>query len=224
MVQAGFDSAFIGIETVHNESLKECGKKHNQNRDLLSAVKKLQQNGLMVSGGFIVGFDSDPLNIFEKQIHFIQKSGIVTAMVGLLSAPPGTRLFRRLHAEDRIRQDFSGDNMDGTTNFVPKMGLQKLKDGYRNILVTIYAHKEYYDRVKTFLKEYRLPSYRSWKLSRYQIQAFIKSLWILGIWEQGRRYFWQLIISTLVCYPHKFALAVTLAIYGFHFRRVVNSI
>jgi radical SAM superfamily enzyme YgiQ (UPF0313 family) len=224
MVTAGFDSAFIGIETTHNESLKECGKKHNQDRDLLAAVKKLQRNGLMVSGGFIVGFDSDPANIFEKQINFIQNSGIVTAMVGLLSAPPGTRLFKRLHAEDRIRQDFSGDNMDGTTNFVPKMGMSKLKEGYKDILVTIYAHKQYYERVLTFLKEYHLPSYRSWKLNRYQLQAFFKSLWILGVWEGGRRHFWKLIISTLIRYPHKFALAVTLAIYGFHFRRVVETI
>jgi radical SAM superfamily enzyme YgiQ (UPF0313 family) len=224
MVTAGFDGAFIGIETPHDESLRECGKKHNQNRDLLSAVKKLQRNGLMVSGGFIVGFDNDPANIFERQIHFIQNSGIVTAMVGLLTAPPGTRLFKRLCAEDRIRRDFSGDNMDGTTNFVPKMSIQKLKEGYKNILVTIYAHKEYYERVLTFLKEYKLPSYRSWKLSRNQIQAFFKSLWILGIWEQGRTQFWKFIISTLIRYPHKFALAITLAIYGFHFRRVVETI
>lgn len=224
MVTAGFDGAFIGIETPHDESLKECGKKHNQHRDLISAVKKLQRNGLMVSGGFIVGFDNDPANIFEQQIHFIQNSGIVTAMVGLLTAPPGTRLFKRLHAEDRIRQDFSGDNMDGTTNFIPKMNIQKLKEGYKNILVTIYAHKEYYERVLTFLKEYHLPSYRSWKLNRYQIQAFMKSLWVLGIWERGRRYFWKFLLSTLIRYPHKFALAITLAIYGFHFRRIVETI
>lgn len=224
MVTAGFDGAFIGIETPHDESLQECGKKHNQHRDLISAVKKLQRNGLMVSGGFIVGFDNDPANIFERQIRFIQSSGIVTAMVGLLTAPPGTRLFKRLHAEDRIRQDFSGDNMDGTTNFIPKMNIQKLKEGYKNILVTIYAHKEYYERVLTFLKEYQLHSYRSWKLNRYQIQAFIKSLLILGIWERGRRHFWKFLLATLIRYPHKFALAITLAIYGFHFRRVVETI
>ena len=224
MVTAGFDGAFIGIETPCTESLKECGKKQNQNRDLLGAVKKLQRHGLIVSGGFIVGFDNDPHNIFERQIHFIQHSGIVTAMVGLLTAPPGTRLFRRLTAENRICQDFSGDNMDGTTNFIPKMSIQKLKDGYKNILETIYAHREFYERALTLLKEYKLPSYRSWKLSRQQVQAFIKSLWILGIWERGRIQFWKFIFSTLLRYPHKFALAITLAIYGFHFRRVVDTI
>jgi len=224
MVKAGFDGAFIGIETPNDESLKECGKKHNQNRDLVKAVKKLQRNGLMVSGGFIVGFDHDPLNIFEKQIHFIQNSGIVTAMVGLLNAPPETRLFKRLSAEDRIRNNFMGDNMDGTTNIIPKMNMQKLMDGYKNILVTIYAHKEYYQRVRTFLKEYRLPAYRSWKLDRTQFEALIKSMWFLGVVEKGRRYFWSLVLSSLVRYPHKFALAITLAIYGFHFRRVVETI
>jgi radical SAM superfamily enzyme YgiQ (UPF0313 family) len=224
MVDAGFDAAFIGIETPHDESLKECGKKQNLNRDLVRAVKKLQRHGLAVSGGFIVGFDHDPHNIFEKQIQLIQASGIVTAMVGLLNAPPGTRLFKRLRAENRLLDDFKGDNMDGHTNFIPKMNRQRLMEGYKKILVTIYAHKEYYQRVRTFLKEYRLPDYRSWRLNRSHFGAFIKSMWFLGIVEKGRVHFWSLLLTSLVRYPKKFALAVTLAIYGFHFRRVVETL
>jgi len=224
MVRAGFDSAFIGIETPNDESLSECGKFHNQGRDMVAAVKKMQRHGLIVSGGFIVGFDNDPKNIFEQQIRFIQKSGIVTAMVGLLNAPQGTRLFKRLKSEKRLLNKMSGDNMDGSINFVPKMNYQQLIDGYRIIVKTIYSHKEYYERVKTFLREYRMPTRKSIRITFRDIKALFKSLVILGIVEKGRRYFWKLIIFSLLKYPQKFALAITMAIYGFHFRRVVETI
>ena len=224
MVKAGFNSAFVGIETVNSESLVECGKSQNKNRDLVKSVKKLQKKGIVVSGGFIVGFDSDPGNIFQQQINFIQESGIVTAMVGLLNAIPGTRLFQRLKSEKRIISDFEGNNMDGILNFIPKMNHQSLMNGYKSILKTIYSHKEYYRRIKTFLKEYNPPFYKSNIPSKNEISAFFKSLWILGFVEKGRRHFWNLIISTLIKYPTKFSLAVTMAIYGFHFRRVIETV
>ena len=98
MVDAGFDMVFVGIETPDENGLRECGKKHNTRRDLVADVKKIQRAGLQVQGGFIIGFDSDTPSIFRRQIEFIQESGIATAMVGLLQAPPGTRLFERLTA------------------------------------------------------------------------------------------------------------------------------
>jgi hypothetical protein len=177
-----------------------------------------------VSGGFIVGFDNDPGSIFEQQINFIQNSGIVTAMVGLLNAIPGTRLFQRLKSEKRILSDFEGNNMDGSLNFIPKMNQQALMNGYKSILKTIYSHKEYYRRIKTFLKEYNPPLYKNSLPSKNEILAFFKSLWILGIVEKGRRYFWSLILTSIIKYPTKFALAVKMAIYGFHFRRVIESV
>jgi radical SAM superfamily enzyme YgiQ (UPF0313 family) len=191
---------------------------------MVKAVKKLQQRGIMVSGGFIVGFDNDPGSIFEQQINFIQKSGIVTAMVGLLNAVPGTRLFHRLKSEKRILSDFKGNNMDGSLNFIPKMNPQSLIKGYKSILNTIYSHEEFYRRIKTFLKEYNPPFYKKSILSKNEIVAFIRSLWILGIVEKGRRHFWSLIITSIIKYPSKFSLAVTMAIYGFHFRRVIESV
>jgi radical SAM superfamily enzyme YgiQ (UPF0313 family) len=224
MVQAGFDAAFIGIETVNSESLVECGKSQNKNRDLIKSVKKLQQKGIVVSGGFIVGFDNDPSTIFQQQINFIQRSGIVTAMVGLLNAIPGTRLFRRLKSEERILADFEGNNMDGILNFIPKMNQQYLISGYKSILKTIYSHKEYYTRIKTFLKEYNPASYNTTLPSKRELIAFFKSLWILGIIEKGRRHFWSLIFTCIFKYPAKFSLAVKMAIYGFHFRRVIETI
>jgi radical SAM superfamily enzyme YgiQ (UPF0313 family) len=224
MVKAGFDSTFIGIETPNDESLAECGKSQNQHRDMLASVKKLYRNGLKVSGGFIVGFDHDPKSIFEQQINFIQKSGIAMAMVGILNAPSGSRLFRRLKSEKRLLNVMSGDNMDGSINFIPKMNYQYLMAGYKNILKTIYSQKEYYERVKTFLNEYRQPFKKPQRITLCDIKALLRTLWILGVLEKGKRYYWKLFFLSLFKYPQKFSMAITLAVYGFHFRRIVETI
>ena len=155
MVEAGFDRVFIGIETPNEESLIECNKLHNKNRDLVAAVKSIQAHGMEVQGGFIVGFDNDPASIFQRQIEFIQKSGIVTAMVGLLNAPRGSRLYERMKKENRLLKKGTGDNTDCSMNFVPKMHLDTLLNGYKQIMNTIYAPKQFYERIKTFLKEFK---------------------------------------------------------------------
>ena len=121
MVEAGFDTVFVGLETPNEESLMECGKKQNCGRDLLTAIKKLQGAGIQVLGGYIVGFDNDDEGIFARQIKFIQESGVVAAMVGLLNAAPKTRLWQRLKMENRLLVETTGDNTDGTINFIPKM-------------------------------------------------------------------------------------------------------
>jgi radical SAM superfamily enzyme YgiQ (UPF0313 family) len=224
MAEAGFDHTFIGIETPNTESLLECGKSQNSKRDMVDSVKKLQRHGIIVSGGFIVGFDNDSTNIFKQQINFIQNSGIVTAMVGLLNAPSGTRLFQRMKSEKRLLNIMSGDNMDGTMNFIPKMNYQKLVQGYKEILETIYSPKEFYDRVKTFLTEYHRPFEIPTRLSINHIKALFKSMWVLGIVEKGKRYYWKLFMFGLFKHPKKFPLAITMAIYGFHFRRVTEAV
>jgi hypothetical protein len=121
-------------------------------------VKRLQRAGLQVQGGFIVGFDSDTPSIFQRQIDFIQESGIVTAMVGLLQAPLGTHLHERLKHAGRLLEQMSGDNVDGTANIVPIMDLDTLREGYRRILRHIYSPAPYYQRVRTFLGEYKPPN------------------------------------------------------------------
>ncbi|MHC4344606.1 MAG: B12-binding domain-containing radical SAM protein, partial [Planctomycetota bacterium] len=121
MVQAGFDTVFVGIETPDEQGLAECSKSQNRNRDLVASVKKIQSFGLQVQGGFILGFDSDRPSIFPTLTKFIQESGIVTAMVGLLNAPPGTKLYKRLLKENRVVKTSTGDNTDLSMNFLPKM-------------------------------------------------------------------------------------------------------
>jgi len=227
MTKAGFDTVFVGIETTNEESLVECNKFQNVNRDLVASVKKMQNYGLEVQGGFIVGFDSDPVSIFKSQINFIQKSGIVTAMVGLLNAPPGTRLYHRLKKENRLLPYGSGDNTDGTMNFIPKMNQETLITGYKNVVKTIYSAKPYYERIKTFLEEYKPQKPRKaaeGKIHFYEIKALIKSMWVLGVKEKGRRHYWGLFSSTLLRKPRLFPLFITLTVYGFHFRKVAEKI
>lgn len=225
MQKACFSSVFIGIETPSEESLKECNKFHNVNRDLIASVKKIQRHGMQVSGGFIVGFDSDPPSIFERQINFIQKSGIVTAMVGMLQAPVGTKLFKRLKEEDRLLPaDFTGNNTDVAINFIPKMSRAKLVEGYRKIVGTIYEPQHYYERVLEFFKEFKPARKKSISMLRFcYIKALFKATVILGMLEKGRRHYWKLIWKTLTNYPRFLPEAVTFAIYGHHFRKIFSS-
>lgn len=221
MVDAGFDTVFVGIETPSPEGLAECNKNQNQGRDLVESVKRLQRAGLQVQGGFIVGFDSDQSSIFQQQIEFIQKSGIVTAMVGLLQAPLGTRLHERMQREGRLVKEFSGDNVDGSTNIVPRMGLDSLREGYARILSHIYAPKFYYERVATFLREYQPPRVRM-QLEPQYLLALWRSIYELGIRGAERVQYWKLFFWTLFRRPRLFPVAITLAIYGYHFRQVAT--
>jgi len=224
MNKAGFRMVFIGIETPDEACLMECGKKQNSNRNLVDSVKILQRNGLEVSGGFIVGFDHDQHSIFDRQIGFIQSSGIVNAMVGLLNAPVGTKLFERMNKENRIIQNMTGSNTDGSLNFEPKMDKNRLIQGYRKILTTIYSPKSYYQRIRTFLAEYKL-SPKAGNIQVFQNSiAFFRAVFRLGIIGRERKEFWSLLIDVMKQFPKKLPQAVRLSIYGFHFRKISETI
>jgi len=223
MVRAGFNSVFVGIETVNEESLAECNKVQNENRDLLASVKKIQKFGLQVQGGFIVGFDNDPPSIFERLIEFIQESGIVTAMVGLLNAPRSTKLYQRLVKEGRLLKDVSGDNTDFSINFVPKMDYETLMEGYKRIIRRIYSPEPYFKRVMEFLRHYKPLGERKFHFNFTYIVAFFKSILFLGILGRERLYYWKLFFWSLFRRPQIFHLAITFSIYGFHFRKVFKE-
>ena len=219
MSQAGFDTVFVGVETPDEESLIECNKKQNRHRDLIEDIKRIQRSGMQVQGGFIIGFDNDTPSIFQRQIDFIQKSGIVTAMVGLLQAPIGTRLYERLKKEGRLMGLMSGDNVDGTTNIIPRMNIDLLYKGYKGVINTLYAPQNYYVRVKTFLKEFKPPKLL-FPIDFEYLLALPRSIIRLGILDKGRVYYWKLFFWTLFRKPRLFPLAITFSIYGYHFRQV----
>ena len=218
MVEAGFDAVFIGIETPEESGLTECNKNQNKHRDLVEDVRKIQRAGLQVQGGFIVGFDSDTRSIFQRQVDFIQKSGIVTAMVGLLQAPPGTRLYERLKKEGRLLGRMSG-NTDGTTNIVTRMDFKTLYQGYDELLRRLYSPKHYYRRIKTFFKEYDPPRIRA-RMDLQRFLAFFRSSLRLGLLGAERFQYWRILFWTLFHRPRLLTLAITFAIYGYHFRKI----
>lgn len=224
MVKAGFEEVFIGIETPHEEGLAETGKAPNRNRDLLASVKRIQRAGLQVHGGFIVGFDSDPPTIFERQIRFIQRSCIVTAMIGVLVALRGTRLYKRLEDEERLLGDSTGNNTATSLNFVPRMESELLIAGYKSVLEAIYSPRNYYQRVIGLLREYRPLHPGKFHIQPGYMGALLKSMMLLGVVGKERFYFWRLFFWSLLTRPRLFPLAITYAVYGYHFRRVSESI
>jgi radical SAM superfamily enzyme YgiQ (UPF0313 family) len=224
MGDAGFDMVFIGLETPDEGSLKECSKVQNCGRDLIAAIRKIQAVGIQVLGGYIVGFDNDDEGIFSRQIKFIQESGVVAAMVGLLNAAPNTRLWHRLKAENRLQVNLSGDNTDGTINFIPRMEKEKLIAGYRKIVRTIYSPRYFYQRACRFLEQYR--PLRKRRLRMEDFKAFVRSIFYLGVLGNGvsQWYFWKMFFKSAICHRQSFAEAMTLMVYGYHFRKVANKV
>jgi len=223
MVEAGFKKVFLGIETPSASGLEECGKTQNRKRDLADAVRTLQQTGLEVMGGFIVGFDSDPVDIFERQFEFIQRTGVVTAMVGLLTALPQTMLYRRLAREERLLTETRGNNTDADVNFVTRLDREFIISGYRELMRKLYAPSHYYRRIRAFLRAFE-PNGPATRLSWTDMQAFLKSLWLLGVWHKGRGGYWKLFWWTLLARPGKFRFAMELSILGHHFRKIANGL
>jgi len=228
MVRAGFSSVFIGIETTNEDSLSECNKLQNKNRDLLACVSKIHKLGLRVMAGFILGFDNDPPSIFERTSAFIQNSGIASAMIGLLNAPRHTKLYQRLAKEGRLLGEETGDHMDLAINFIPAMDYDTLIQGYKAVVRRIYSPPAYYQRLKKFLREFKplqikAPRLRISSLKISYLQALPRSVLLLGIIGKERLHYWNLIFWTLFRRPRLVPLAVTLAIHGFHFRRFSES-
>ncbi|MCD6326404.1 B12-binding domain-containing radical SAM protein, partial [bacterium] len=223
MTRAGFNSVFVGIETTNEDSLIECNKLQNKNRDLLACVSRIHEAGLRVVAGFILGFDSDPPSIFERMNTFIQESGIVSAMIGLLNAPKDTKLYWRLKEEGRLLDGGTGDSMGFSMNFVPKMDYTTLIEGYRTVIRKVYSSSAYYQRVRRYLKEHKPPRGNTTYFRLSQLPAFPKSVIFLGILGKERLHYWRLFFWTLFTRPRLIPLALTLAIYGFHFRKFFEN-
>ena len=218
MRQSNFNKVFLGLETPNKSSLLECGKNQNTVGDMVKAVEKIHKNGMLVMGGFIVGFDSDNESIFDSQFSFIQQSGVVTAMVGLLGALPRTRLWERLKQEGRLLYTPTGENTDGSINFIPKMGTETLLCGYQQLVSTIYSPRHYYQRIETFLKSYT-PTSRT-RITRQDIKALVRSIWRIGIFSRNAPWFWKIMLKTSVTNTRALPTVVQLSIFGHHFQRI----
>ncbi|HOL82517.1 MAG TPA: DUF4070 domain-containing protein, partial [Caldisericia bacterium] len=226
MIEANFNKVFIGIETPEEESLKEINKIQNIKRNLIDSIKTLQNKGFEVMGGFIVGFDNDNISTFPKMLNFIQKSGIATAMVGLLNVLPKTKLFERLKNENRILTISSGNNTDFTINFIPKnITKDELLNGYRQLIKDLYSYKYFYERLWNFIKNFNPKEKHkvNFKEVMYGANAFFRSVYKLGIIESSRSYYWKTFFKTLFVKPKAIVIEVTLTIYGYHFKKVYEE-
>jgi radical SAM superfamily enzyme YgiQ (UPF0313 family) len=220
MRRANFRRVFLGIETPVEESLKEAQKGQNTRRDLLESVRKIQSYGMEVMAGFIVGFDSDPTDIFDRQIDFIRESAIPLAMVGLLTALPDTQLWRRLKGEGRLLEDSTGNNTDCSLNFVPRMDASLLIEGYKKILRTIYSPAEYYQRALDCLAHLTQPPEPRRSSLIGEVAAFARVVLTLGVRDRARADFWRYLRRASSSHRQNFAHAITLAAMGYHFRKL----
>jgi radical SAM superfamily enzyme YgiQ (UPF0313 family) len=223
MRRANFRRVFLGIETPVEESLKEAQKGQNTRRDLLESVRKIQSYGMEVMAGFIVGFDNDPEDIFERQINFIRQSGIPLAMVGLLTALPDTQLWRRLKREGRLLKESSGNNTEGTLNFIPQMDTARLLEGYLQIVRTIYSPAEYYQRALDCLSRLTEGAEPRRNGIIADAAAFLRVTFTLGVRDRERAQFWRFMKCTLTSHRENFAHAMTLAAMGYHFRKLTHT-
>ncbi|MBK7393468.1 MAG: B12-binding domain-containing radical SAM protein [Chloracidobacterium sp.] len=224
MQDAGFRRVFLGIETPVEESLKEAQKGQNTRRSLIDSIHKIQSYGMEVMAGFIVGFDSDPENIFDLQMDFIRESAIPLAMVGLLSALPDTQLWRRLEKEGRLEGYHSGNNTDCSLNFIPVMNRDRLIAGFQSVLKNIYSPKEYYLRALDCLSRFhqnRIEPRQS--TIRKDLKAFYKIIMRLGIRDRSRVQFWRYLYKLVRFHPRDFAHGITLAAMGYHFRQITEK-
>jgi radical SAM superfamily enzyme YgiQ (UPF0313 family) len=216
MQAAGFVSVFLGIETPDESSLTAVGKLQNTHRSLLASVATIQGYNIEVMGGFILGFDTDCEGAFENMVNFIQQSAIPVSMVGLLQAMPGTQLFRRLKSEGRILSAGSGNNTAIGLNFLPRMDSERLIAGYRAVLERIYAAEPYYERVRLFLSRCQPRQYRGFNYA--SVRAFALSVVRMGVFSRDRWSYWRFLLEAATRYRKNFAVAMTLAVMGHHFR------
>jgi len=215
MREAHFTRVFLGIETPVEESLKETTKFQNLRMDLLESVRLIQSHGIEVMAGFIVGFDNDPPDVFERQIRFIRDAAIPLSMVGLLSALPNTQLWRRLKAEGRLLKESLGSNTLLDLNFIPTMDAEELIAGYRRILETIYSPREYFDRAQAFLAQ--LGSSARAPIVFSDWMAVARSLWRQGLLSDYKKEYWKFIGQAARSHRQHLDKAITLAIMGHHF-------
>ncbi len=226
MERAGFVMAFIGIESPVEESLNLVGKTQNLQNDMAQAIRKIQSHGIEVTAGFIVGFDTDPIDIFDRQIRFVEELAVPVAMVGLLMALPHTKLWERLDAEGRILSRSDGNNTHGSLlNFRTTRDPVELVRGYRRVLGTIYRPRNYFHRCIELLR--RLPAIRPAhgsgnRIHYRELRALARSLAVQTFSRYGFSYLGYL-VHALIVKPSQVVRIFTLAIQGHHFFTITRA-
>jgi radical SAM superfamily enzyme YgiQ (UPF0313 family) len=216
MTRAGFTAVFVGLETPSSASLRDAGKLQNMKRDMVTQVHRLLNRGLDVWGGFILGFDQDRSDIFDRMIRFVQRAAIPYAMVGILGALPQTRLYQRLKREGRLRDD-QPENQFGLTNVVTRMPTAQLLAGYRRVLETLYHPDSYFQRCRESLARWKPVRGSQRPLNRRDLLAGARALWTQGVTGPYRRAYWGFLRWVLTHHPTKLGRALAQAASGHHY-------
>ena len=228
MIDSGFTTVFLGIETPNREALLKTKKKQNtrtgEEQYLMNAVRKIQQKGMEVMGGFILGLDGDSAHAFNSQIEFIQEAGVPMAMVGLLTALKGTDLYHRLQREGRLLKESTGNNLSITLNFETEMDREVLIEGYKRVLTTIYdpTLKNYFERCWTLLKNLKFTEHTVRNFGKTEMMAVAKSIKRQLLSRQGPAYF-RFLVRVFRYNPRLLTEAVRLAIMGYHFEKITSQ-
>lgn len=224
MIDAGFRQLFVGIETPDDETLQHCLKRQNRKRDMLENVERLHAKGFTMTAGFVVGFDTDTEDIFDRQISFIQDSGIVLSTVNLLKAPPGTALHERMKREGRLLERFSFE--ETRTNFVPAMDPDTLYAGFDRVIEEVYSPEAVYQRTREFFRQYRpaqprvgIPDPSPW---RY-VGVVLRSFRYVGFSPRLWKYYWGILLWSLRHNRRVLDIAMNNAIMMYQLDRLYGS-
>jgi radical SAM superfamily enzyme YgiQ (UPF0313 family) len=198
MVRSNFWSVFIGVESPSADALLETKKFQNLRRDPAEAIRAIQRAGLIVTAGFIVGFDTDTPDIFDQQIAFVDRTAIAWAMTGFLQALPTTPLRARLEREGRLLPQTGGRGIFKPPNFRTAMPREALLSGGRRMLETIYEPARFFDRALRTLDEWQPsphqhppPSQTRASLRRTLIQSIVRQ----GLRSTYRREYWKYLLQ-----------------------------
>ncbi|MFQ5670156.1 MAG: B12-binding domain-containing radical SAM protein [Acidobacteriota bacterium] len=216
MTEAGFTSVFIGIETPSPESLKETRKIQNLKRDMADQVHSIMRRGLDVWAGFILGFDNDGPDIFDRMIEFIHRAAIPYAMIGILGALPNTPLFKRLKQEGRLRPEFRGDQF-GLTNVITRLPAEQMVAGYRRVLESLYNPDAFFRRCRRNLARWTPVPGGARRLLVQDLRAAWRAMKTQGFLGPYRGAYWSFLQWVIRHHPAKLGRAIAQAAAGHHY-------
>jgi radical SAM superfamily enzyme YgiQ (UPF0313 family) len=230
MVKANFFYVFVGIESPSKDSLSEARKFQNLRRDPLECIRTIQNGGLWVTGGFIVGFDSDSETIFEHQREFIEQAAIPWAMAGFLQAPPTTPLYERMRKEGRLLENSGATSNFSPPNFRTRLPLSFLLQGYRNTLAALYSPAGYFNRCLNALSHWGTRPEQTGKaqypLGRMAATA-LRSIFKQGILASYRDSYWKFLFQVLRRWwgsPVKLRMGIAFLFSAHHFINYATSV
>ena len=222
MHQAGFDEVFVGIESPAEESLKFMGARKNLqgSSSLMEKVRTIQRYGFEVMAGFIIGLDTDPDDIADQMIDFIQEAGIPVAMVGILCVLRDTPDYKRYGRAGRLIEQKKAYTNTGVfsreLNYVPAVDPEVLYDRHRKVVETINSPVMYFQRCLTHLAHRERRPLGNIPIGLAEVRATLTSLWRQGIAGSYRRDYWRFLARALWREPADLADALTLAVQGHH--------